>query len=211
MLDSDLLDYLNYNRFKIASLLGPWLEFLSENFAEAIQNRRLQLPRKARLEDCTQIYWVEPANDVNFDYANQQSREKFSQCMEVNCKAFDGMRVLKLHDFWDRTDDNLVCNDRISKVGLMAYWKAMDASFQFNVKKRSDYMIRSKFRLLKAAPVEDKRLGQVMRPYHEDESSNEDKMPSFFAKHRKVQKNQRNDKYHWSKSSQSTRLFVTPS
>ena len=93
---------MNYNRFKVALLCGPWLEFLSEIFTEALQNRRAQLSRKARPENVTQVYWVEPLNSSNFDYAHQQLREKFLQCLEANYKSFENMRVLKLRDFWNK-------------------------------------------------------------------------------------------------------------
>ena len=96
LLDDDLIQYLGYTKFKVASLYGPWIEYLSEVFTESLQNRRNQLPRKARLEDITQVYWVEPASHNNYDYIDQQLREKFSQCLEANAKAFDTMRVLKL-------------------------------------------------------------------------------------------------------------------
>ena len=34
VLDDDLIEHLNYKRFKVATLLGPWVEFLAEFFTE---------------------------------------------------------------------------------------------------------------------------------------------------------------------------------
>ena len=86
LLDDDLIDYLQYKKFNTANLLGPWIEYLMQTFAEEIQNRFQQLPSKAKLELITQVYWVEPVPHVNFSYTDQQARDIFGKCLEVNCK-----------------------------------------------------------------------------------------------------------------------------
>ena len=195
LLDDDLIQYMGYSKFKVASLYGPWIEYLSELFTESFLNRRNDLPRKARPDDITQVYWVEPVGHANFDYIDQQLRDKFSKCLEVNAKAFDSMRVLKLRD-WDKNDDNLVHNNKITKLGLSVYWRSLDASFEFNNKKRNEFLIRSRFRALKPKS-EDRRLDQIKSSGHED--SPED-MHRFFQKRRSgVQ----NDRFHWSKNQSS--------
>ena len=181
-LDVDLVDYLQYKKFKVASLLGPWIEYLSEVFAESLQKRRMQLPKKARLEECTQVYWVEPVNHNNFDYTNQQIREKLAGCLDANSKNCpgDAVRTLKLRDYWDKADDNLVYNDRFTRAGLAAYWKSLDASFQFNVCKRNDFIIRNRFRALKTKSDEKPaRHGQTMKSGQED-TADKDEMQQFF-------------------------------
>ena len=45
-LDNDLIDYLQYKRFNLASLLGPWIEFLMQLFAKSLQQRYRDLKPK---------------------------------------------------------------------------------------------------------------------------------------------------------------------
>ena len=107
------------------------------------------LPEKAKPKNETQIYWIEPANHKNFDVLHVQSREIFLQCMDTVLKLYDNMRLLKIKEYWNKSDSDLVFNNRFTKEGLITYWRAMDATFKFNVLKRRDYLIRNSFRLLK--------------------------------------------------------------
>ena len=202
-LDGDLLEYLQYQKFQVASLLGPWIEHLNELFAESLSTRYQLLSPKAKLRSPTQIYWVELIGHSNFDYREQQTREILAQVLEANCKIHDNMRVLKLREFWNKRDDNLVVNNRFTKVGLSTYWCSLDASFKFNVKKRDDFMVRSKFRALKVAPQAETRdckknnwHGQSKNVDQEDQGQqlfNEHEMLEFFTKHRMM------DPYHWNR------------
>ena len=199
MLDDDLIQYMQYTKFKVASLYRLWIEYLTELVTETVHNHHSSLIRKARTSDITQIYWVEPINHSNFDYIDQQLRDKFLQCLDLGCKAIDKIRVLKLKDSsWDKTDDNLVYNNRITKNGLHAYWHSIDASFEFNVKKRQEFLIRSKFHALKLRSEEKnghKALIKSKRLAQEDlTDEEEDEMKQFFNHHRKL------DKIQWSKN-----------
>ena len=190
-MDNDLIEHLQFKKFNLASLLGPWIKYLSQVIAESLQKRRQDLPARAKLKEITQIYWVEVVGHNNFDYADQQVREIFSQCIEVNCQLHDNMRMLKLRDYWDRTDDSLVIQNCFTKAGLSAYWRSMDASFQFNNKKREEYLIRSKFRALKASSNDSsEKPGKVMKSFQEDPGY--DQMPRFFKRSQ--------DHFHWNHS-----------
>ena len=162
------------------------------------------------------MYWVESLNHNNFNYATQQTREKFTQCLEANCKQFENMRILKLRDSWDKTDDNLVYNDKFTKAGLSAYWHSLDASFQFNVKKRIAFLIRSRFRAQKFAGGNSK-IKEKDRPKRailedsggEDETSDAD-MNKFFKLHRKQGLTPNNDRFHWNRSGANGNRFMLP-
>ena len=95
-LDDDLIEFLNYKRFNLASLLGPWIEYISQCVSESIQDRYQKLSAKARPKNITQVYWVEAVSHTNFDYLNQQARDTFTKCLEATCKIYQNMRVLKL-------------------------------------------------------------------------------------------------------------------
>ena len=205
LLDDDLIEHLQFKNFKAASLLGPWVEYLSEFFAESLQTRRMQLPKKARLEDITPVYWIEPVSHNSFSYTNQQIREKYTRCLEASSKSVKCMRVLKLRDFWNRGDDSLVLNDKFTKMGLASYLKSLDSSFQFNVKKHVEFLIRSRFRSLKArGNTEDSRPGQIEKFAHEDNSDQEDEIIQFFSTTRK------DDRFHWNRQPRNRFLLPRP-
>ena len=54
-------------------------------------------------------------------------RIKLNLSMESIVWQKPNMRVIKLKDAWDSKDSHLVVNDRITEVGMIAYWKAVDA------------------------------------------------------------------------------------
>ena len=107
------------------------------------------LPEKTLVREETQIYWIETVNHKNFSYENEKAHELFTACLDSVVKMFDNMRVVKIKEFWNKTDSELVINNRFTKVGLQTYWKAMDASFKFNVLKQRDYLIRTNFKQMK--------------------------------------------------------------
>ena len=52
------------------------------------------------------------------------------------------MRVIKLKEFWDTKDSHLVINDRITEMGMIAYYKVIDASFKYNVIRHEQFMAK---------------------------------------------------------------------
>ena len=192
-LDNDLVEFLQYKKYNVATLLGPWIEFLAQIIAESLQDRFHQLSPKARPKNITQVYWVEAIGHTNFEYLDQQVREIFTQCLEATCKVHESMsmHVLKLREFWNKSDDALVVNNRFTKVGTAAYWRSLDASFKFNLKKRDDFLVRSKYRALKNKPdISSHKIISVP-----EDRANFDEMQSFFGRHR-------NNRFHWSKTRQ---------
>ena len=106
-----------------------------------------QLPEHAIPHEEAQLYWIETASHRYF--SNNQTRNIFVACVESVIKEHDNMCLLKIKEFWNKTDDDLVMNNRFTKQGLLTYWEAMDASFKFSVIKCCDFLIRSSFRQLK--------------------------------------------------------------
>ena len=202
VLDDDLINFLQYKRYNVASLLGPWIEYLAQYFAETLQERFQALPLKAKGRDCPppQVYWVEPIGHTNFDYIDQQVREVFTHCLEANCKIHENMRVLKLREFWNKHDDSLVVNNRFTKLGLAAYWRSIDASFKFNLAKRDEFLVRAKFRTLRAKQDRQVLSKKAVREDTKDSRADADvSMREFFIRHRSTP-SQTNDRFHWKKS-----------
>ena len=53
------------------------------------------------------------------------------------------MRVVRLKEFWCTKDSNLVINDKITEIGMTAYWNAIDATFSFNESRREVFLAKN--------------------------------------------------------------------
>ena len=80
-------------------------------------------------------------------------RLKFNLSLESVVKQETNMRVIKLKEFWDSKDSQLVINDRITEVGMAAYWNAMDASVKFNILRREQYVTKQSVSKPAAVPA----------------------------------------------------------
>ena len=219
-IDDDLVSYQKYKGFGVAALYGNWLEYLQNTINTVLKERRESLPINTVNPDQTQVYWVEPANHAAFSKKEREIREKFLVCLDASTKVCDNVRILKIREPWDRLDPNLVQNDGFTKNGLALYWKAIDASFAFNVKKRDEILIRSRFRNLKQKtdkPADTRsristssrviKQDQLKTTDHEDQpddTQEDDDILRFFQRHRTFQ-----DRYHWKAPSTSPR-FILP-
>ena len=116
-------------------MYGEWIEFLAKELNEMLASKQKSLPFKALARESTQIYWIETANHKNFSLENERAWKTFVACLDTVIKTYDNMRLLKVKEFWSKTDDDLVLNNRFTKQGISTYWRAMDASFRFNVLK----------------------------------------------------------------------------
>ena len=151
-LDDDLIDYLGYTKFKVASMLGAWLEFLAKELNDLLLCKQKQMPIRALATNDIQIYWIEAATHNNFAFEMNQMYSVFTACVDTVVKEYDNMRLLKIREFWNKSDEELVFNNKFTKTGLLTYWKVMDATFRFNILKRREYLIRVNFRQIKTKP-----------------------------------------------------------
>ena len=92
------------------------------------------------------------------------------------------MRVIKLKEHWDSKDSLLVINDRITEMGMIAYWKAIDASFKFNSNRHEIYAAKA---ILSSAHAGKDEENQSSRKGRESPDRNgSDLMKDFFHRHR---------------------------
>ena len=85
------------------------------------------------------IYWT--SCPVHKNFIDTEYRIKMNLCLESIVKLFTNMRVIKLKEHWDPKLDIFVDKDgKITFEGLDAYWKSIDSSFEFNVKKRENFL-----------------------------------------------------------------------
>ena len=88
------------------------------------------------------IYWVTAPIHSFFSKDRNKLRIKFNLSLESVIRNKDNMRVIKLKEFWDTKDSHLVINDRITEMGMIAYCKAIDASFKYNVIRHEQFMAK---------------------------------------------------------------------
>ena len=112
---------MNYFRFKVATLLGTWLEFLAQEFSTMLSQRQQQLPARATPKEETQLYWIEAIGRKSFSFEKNQIRNTSVACVESVIKEHDNMCLLKIKEYWDRNDTDLVFNDKFTKQGLLTY------------------------------------------------------------------------------------------
>ena len=218
ILDNDLIEFLKFKEPGAATMYGTWIEWLCNTLQTMVKDFYLKLPKKARNDELTQFYWVTAANHGAFDFVDRKARDKFNLCVESVVKGFDNMRTIKIKEKWCFDDTNLVVNNRFTNAGFAHYWQAIDASFEYNVAKRRDFLICANFRTLmeqkeKEAETGDKRnvisarLGARVKEYPGKRKVSRDpdmvqggeqsdqSMKKFFKRSRMV------DRYHWHKNS----------
>ena len=128
VLDDDLITYLNCKTSDgVDSLFGSWIEWLVKNINDMLQKRIHQLPIKSR-KVIPFLYWVTAPIHSYFSKERNNLRIKFNLSLESVIREQSNMRVVKMKDYWDTKDSKLVINDRMTEVGLSAYWLAVEAN-----------------------------------------------------------------------------------
>ena len=94
----------------------------------------------------------------------------------------DKMRMIRLKKFWAHDDRNLVQNARLTFEGTEIYWKSLDSTLQFNIKKREEFLLQEKTAM--------KRKSESKPANASHFTNDKDDMKNFFKRHR-------NDRYHW--------------
>ena len=79
-------------------------------------------------------------------------RLKFNLSLESVIRTHSNMRVIRLKEFWNVKDSELVINDKLTETGLAVYWNAIDATFAFNEQRREIYLAK------KVGQKENKKL-----------------------------------------------------
>ena len=175
ILDDDLISYLECKTSDgVATLYGTWVEWLADQLQHAIKVRINQLPEKSK-KIIPFIYWVTAPIHAFFSKERNNLRLKFNLSLESVIRQRENMRVMKLKDFWNTKDSLLVVNDRITEMGMIAYYNAVDASFKYNSTRREAYIAK-----------QQQSVSQTERS-----SSTHDEMQDFFRRHNKNVESQR--------------------
>ena len=188
ILDDDLIMYLDFKGEEVSSMLGTWLSWLMEQFESLISQRRDLLPMKSKRQYELCMYWCAVPVHSGFNTRRNEIRKKFNLCLESICKGKQDVRVIKMKERWSFEDKALVMNDKITELGMDAYWDSVDCAFKFNAMKRDVFVAK-----LIAGNV---FKGAVNKELHKEDKCMvhyEDEIPDFFRKHH----HQKNDRFHW--------------
>ena len=211
ILDSDLIDFLAFNKAGMAQLAGDWITWLVNQFSVAIAKRKEQLPSKAQCKSEPCVYWCLPPSHVNFGESANECRKKFGFCVETILKGRSDMRVIKIKDGWNFNDKSLVHQGKLTETGKYAYWEAVDLAFKFNTERHELFLAKSKCIEMKkevtniredSSRSADNKIRSQQRLVSEDTRAHRrektcapyrDDMENFFMRRRR-----RDDQYHWS-------------
>ena len=135
VLESDIIDFLEYSNVGISTFYGDMIESIVKSFNQMIEDRKRILPTKAKKVGYPQLYWVALPMHKNLD---KNARGKFNLTLESIVKLYANMRIARIKDNWIYDSDVLVTNNtgRLTTRGRSEYWKAVDASLKFNIQKR---------------------------------------------------------------------------
>ena len=200
VLDDDIIQMVSYDQQGVLGLYGRLLEFLVDEIQRMIRERKAALPAKAVKFTYPTFYWV--AAPTNRALRKAESRIKFNLCLDSVLKKQSNMHMLKFKDHWLEDDNELFThNGKISEYGYFKYWKAIDASFKYNVLKFANQMAKFESDSFKSIYQED--LAQITK--HDLVSKKtKNEIGNFF------QRNRKNDKFHWNRRHAKSPRFLLP-
>ena len=136
-----MMSYLGYARHGVCDLLGQWIQWLMTKFRNLIHDKKGLLPARAKAADSPLFYWIAAPLHENFSHDINEIRKKFNLCLHTTAKTLSNVQVIQLKEIWQY---NLVVNNRITDLGLHAYWESVDSTFKFNHQKREIFLVKQK-------------------------------------------------------------------
>ena len=187
ILEKDIIEFANTELTHAGTVYGVWTEWLVNELKTLIENKLEKLPLKAIRKNELAIYWVLTPNHRNYSFEMQAKISKFNSCLEAAVKPQSNMHTIKFKECWDYDFQNLVCNDKITSEGLFRFWEAVDASVQFNVLKRRDFLSRAIHKVTKhqssGTTSQSSKPSQTGALSKAGRVSSENDIPNFFRRH----------------------------
>ena len=180
ILEADIIEYMDYTNFGISSIYGDILEAIIKEFMELITTRIEQLPTRARRPFYPFLYWAALPMHKNLD---NHTRSKFNLTLDSILKLYPNMRMAHIKD-WNHTNENLAQHGKLTGLGTMHYWKAIDSSLSFNIAKHEMIMNKGFF---KRNPVKkSKPNGNDTISTGDRQAAGDGRMAVFFNKYKKI-------------------------
>ena len=163
VLDDDLITYLNFESGDgAATLLGSWYEWLMKEFDEVISDWLVKTENKCKKMEMM-LYWVAAPTHKYFSKECNNLRAKLNLSLEsvIRSGSQNNMCVIKLEEHWNTQDSSLVINDRMTEAGLVAYWRAIDATFHYNEERCEVFQVIRASQSLLNPPLQKAQVQQV--------------------------------------------------
>ena len=130
IIEDDFIKYLEHNDYGATELFGKVLNYIESELQKTILKFKRMLPPKAVKLGFPQMVWIAPSLHQN--YINNTMRKKFAAELDVQLRGRPFMIILRLKHVWDQNDDRLVeDNGRLSRLGRITLWQAIDCSIAF--------------------------------------------------------------------------------
>ena len=192
IMDNDLTEFIKFRGNGIAKLIGLYLNSMIKDVEETIRDKKMQLPNKAVRVNYPLIYWV--AAPTHMLFKDNEVRTRYNLCLESIIKSTEGMRVMKMKEYWFYDDVELVDNlGGMTTVGLSRYWQSIDASIKFNIAKNEAATYR-KCRVQVTPQSQKKKEGKRTPRRRSRSPGSKDQVEEFFKKRRY------NDRNHWDRN-----------
>ena len=91
VLDTDLLEALDFKSTSFSELVGPWLEWLAGQFLQLLQQKKNFLPNKCLRPIDTLFYWSVTPQHRHFDKLENGMRDRFNACLNSMVANRDNM------------------------------------------------------------------------------------------------------------------------
>ena len=197
VIDKEIMEFVEYGGFGVSTLYGTILESLIKKVHATVEKVKSKLPAKAIKQDQPHIYWTPAITHQGFQ--DMELRNKYNLCLHSIVKLYPNMRVIKLKNYWDFNDNNLILpNGQISAMGKGSIWKSIDDALKFNIEKKEEFAARQLITeiKLKYDMANQRRLAEKRQ-----EDQEEDPVQVFF--HRQKQR-----EHHWNNTATGNRFLL---
>ena len=127
VLDDDLIQYLGFVGKGTTCCYGEWLEYIVKNMLDMTKIRLASLPKKAVKTGYPQLYFVVPPHHAQF--TDNKARTRVASAMEVVCKEFTEVCIIRMKEIWNYGDKSLVdSHGYLTHQGLQTYWYSVDSA-----------------------------------------------------------------------------------
>ena len=140
VMDDDIIRATKPPEKRAMLVYTEMMKWLFGRIERKIEERKDQLPMKAKCKEYPKIYWVEAKQHKYFE--NNVFRRKMNSVIQSLTSTFTSIRIMKMKKHWNFDDANLFKHNRFSSTGLAKYWMSVDSGLEYNdnyKREKADY------------------------------------------------------------------------
>ena len=104
----DVIASIECDKYALGEFLNQLLTDLMKGIQEEISNHKKRLDPRSKKEKYPTILWTLNPLHSEFSKDWDRSKTKFNECLQNLVPTFSGMAILKLLQFWNAEDTNLL-------------------------------------------------------------------------------------------------------